>query len=153
MALVLVTKEKLTAIANALRQKLGVSTGYRLDDIPAAILSIVEVSGDNGYKYEKVSVTGNNSNILSFPTKGTAIHFCVAIKPENGFPSGSSIRVALSYDSDSNYATGANITRTSASLIDMACSKSVSSSKVQLTLEAGNAFSNSATYDFFYIYE
>ena len=36
----LASKSKLTAIANAIRTKLGVSTQYGLDDMPAAIASI-----------------------------------------------------------------------------------------------------------------
>ena len=40
MSKVIVTESKLTAIANAIRSKLGVQTEYALDDMPNAIASI-----------------------------------------------------------------------------------------------------------------
>lgn len=44
----LASKSKLTAIANAIRTKLGVSTQYSLDDMPAAIASISGGGGGGG---------------------------------------------------------------------------------------------------------
>lgn len=57
----LASKSKLTAIANAIRTKLGVSTQYSLDDMPTAIASISGGGGITPTGTKQVSITQNGT--------------------------------------------------------------------------------------------
>lgn len=57
----LASKAKLTAIANAIRSKLSVSTQYSLDDMPTAIASISGGGGITPTGTKQVSITQNGT--------------------------------------------------------------------------------------------
>lgn len=149
--LALVTKEKITAIANALRQKIGAQTGYKLDDIPEAILGI---DTGAGYKYEKLAAVGSNSNFMTFQTKGRAVKFIITIEADAGYGSATSNYVPVVIDSESDKFVGLRTSGLAASIQMLDYTKTINDDSVTIMLPSGsNIFTSSVTYDFFYLYE
>lgn len=75
MSKVIVTKEKLTAIAEKTREKTGLTTLFLLDDIPSALDNLEQVSTWEGTREESnttnLDITENNYNVLTNKNKIT----------------------------------------------------------------------------------